>query len=70
MDVINETKCSFDILAITNGAVNVDRNSLIDFLKRNYFRDEPMNKSIGLFNERGSVIRLEDFCDGYFYNGE
>lgn len=67
MEEMNKTECSFDISAITNSA---DRHSAMDFLKKYYFRDEPLNASIELLKEKESVIMLENFCDTYLNNGE
>lgn len=67
MDEINKAKCFFDILVISN---NIDRQSAIDFLKKYYFRDEPLNASIGLLKEKESVIQLENFCDTLLYKGK
>lgn len=67
MDEINKTKYSFNILAITNSA---DKHSAMDFLKKYYFRDEPLNASIGLLKEKEFVIKLENFLDTFLHNGE
>lgn len=67
MDEINKTDCSFNILTITNSA---DKRSAMDFLKKYYFRDEPLNASIGLLKEKESVIKLDHFYDTVIQNGE
>lgn len=67
MDEINETKYFFNIFPITN---SVDKHSAMDFLKKYYFRDEPLNASIELLKERESIIKLENFLGTYLHNGE
>lgn len=66
MDEINEIKYTYNIVPITDNY----RQTVMSSLKKYFFHDEPLNASIGLIGEPGSVKKLENFCDSYLQNGE
>lgn len=63
---MNEKKHSYNILPIADH----DRHSVINFLKKYFFRDEPLNASKNLIKETESIKELEKYCDIYSQNGE
>lgn len=63
---MNKTKRTYDIQPIADQ----DRHSVINFLKKYFFHDEPLNASIELFKETESVKKLEKFCNTFLQNGE
>ncbi|XP_027852763.2 arylalkylamine N-acetyltransferase 1-like [Aphis gossypii] len=58
MDKIKNKKVSFNILPITNN----DKETVKNSLRQYFFRDEPISASIGLLEEKESVIQFENFC--------
>jgi len=66
MDTIKNTKVSFKIVPITDN----DKEVVINSLKQYFFRDEPLCASLGLIEEKESVIQLENFCVDLLQNGE
>ncbi|XP_026816934.1 dopamine N-acetyltransferase-like [Rhopalosiphum maidis] len=65
METIKNTKVSFKIVPITDN----DKEVVINFIKQNFFRDEPLCASLGLIEEKESVIQLEKFCVDALQNG-
>jgi len=66
MDEIKNKKVSFNILPITKNDAETVKNSLRQY----YFRDEPLSASIGLLEEKESVIQFENFCIDLLQFGE
>lgn len=66
MEEINKTKLSYKIKPITDN----DIPAVISLLKNSFFHDEPLNASVGLTEENGSVTKLEEFCKTYLLTGE
>jgi len=66
MDEINNTKVSINVVPITDN----DKQNVMNFLKQYYFRDEPLCASLGLMEEKVSVIQLENFCIDVLQSGE
>lgn len=66
MDETNKAQCSYSIVPIT---VN-DKETVAVFLRKFFFRDEPLNVAIELLEETDSVTKLENYCIGYLQYGE
>jgi len=66
MDKIKNKKVSFNILPITNN----DKETVKNSLRQYFFRDEPISASIGLLEEKESVIQFENFCIDLLQFGE
>lgn len=66
MEETNQAKCSYKIVPITINDRTMVMRSLFDY----FFREEPLNASIDLMDQKGSVIKQEVFCDAYIGNGE
>ncbi|XP_022168222.1 dopamine N-acetyltransferase-like [Myzus persicae] len=58
MDEIKNTKVSINVVPITDNDKQVVMNSVTQY----FFRDEPLCASLGLMEEKESVIQLENFC--------
>lgn len=66
MDETNKTECSYSIMPITAN----DKHTVAAFLRKFFFRDEPLNVAIRLMEEPDSATKLENYCIGYLQYGE
>jgi len=66
MDEIKNTKVSINVVPITDN----DKQVVMNSLKQYFFRDEPLCASLGLTEEKESVIQLENFCADLLQSGE
>lgn len=66
MDEIKNTKVSINVVPITDNDKQVVMNSVTQY----FFRDEPLCASLGLMEEKESVIQLENFCSDLLQCGE
>ncbi|XP_026817805.1 dopamine N-acetyltransferase-like isoform X1 [Rhopalosiphum maidis] len=55
---IKNNKVSFNVVPITDN----DKETLKNFLRQYFFRDEPLSASLNLIEEEESVIQFENFC--------
>jgi len=58
MDEIKNTNVFINVVPITEN----DKEVVMKSLKQYFFRDEPLSASLGLMEEKESVIELENFC--------
>ncbi|CAI6343515.1 unnamed protein product [Macrosiphum euphorbiae] len=65
MDEIKNTKVSINVLPITDN----DKQIVMNSVKQYFFRDEPLCASLGLMEEKESVIQLENFCADILQSG-
>lgn len=61
-----KSKNAYNIIPIT---IN-DRNTVMDFLYKLFFRDEPLNASVDLMNEENVIESLKSYSNKLFDNGE
>lgn len=47
-----------------------DKETVADFLRKFFFRDEPLNVAIRLLEETESATKLENYCIGYLQFGK
>lgn len=66
MEKTSQESCSYKIVPITISDRSIVMKSMMDY----FFREEPLNASINLMEQKGSVIKQEEFCDEYIGNGE
>lgn len=66
MDEIKNTKDSINVVPITDN----DKQAVMNSLKQYFFYDEPLCASLGLTEEKESVIQLENFCADLLQSGE
>lgn len=66
MEKTNQANCSYKIVPVTLNDRSIVMKSMMDY----FFREEPLNSSINLMEQKGSVIKQEEFCDNYIGNGE
>lgn len=66
MDEIKNTKDSINVVPITDN----DKQVVMNSLKQYFFHDEPLCASLGLTEEKESVIQLENFCADLLQSGE
>lgn len=66
MDNTNSTKCSYTIVPISSK----DKETVATFLRKFFFRDEPLNVAIKLLEETDSATKLENYCIGYLQFGK
>lgn len=65
MDEIKNTKVSIKIVPKTEN----DKQVVMDCVKQYFFPDEPLCASLGLMEEKESVIQLETFCADLLLSG-
>ncbi|KAF0759514.1 dopamine N-acetyltransferase isoform X1 [Aphis craccivora] len=65
MDEANEAKFSYSIVPITAK----DKHTVAAFLRKFFFRDEPLNVAIQLLEETDSAAKLENYCISYLQYG-
>ncbi|XP_015363578.1 PREDICTED: dopamine N-acetyltransferase-like isoform X1 [Diuraphis noxia] len=65
MDEIKNTKVSINVVPITDN----DKQVVMNSLKQYFFRDEPLCASLGLMEEKESVVQLENFCADLLQSG-
>ncbi|XP_025423942.1 dopamine N-acetyltransferase-like isoform X2 [Sipha flava] len=65
MDENSGAKYSYSIVPITAN----DKQTVANFLKKFFFRDEPLNVAIQLLEEIDSATKLEKYCIGYLKYG-
>lgn len=65
MDEVNKEQSSYSIVPVTGN----DTLSVADFLRKFFFRDEPLNVAIQLLEETDSAAKLEKYCTGYLQYG-
>lgn len=68
-DNIEKTKKTKPFYSIILVTVN-DRNTVVEFLRRFFLRDEPLNEAIRLWEEKDSEKKIENYCTGYLRDGE
>lgn len=66
MDKTNKADCSYSIVPITAD----DKQTVAAFLRKFFFRDEPLNVAIRLLEESESAAKLEDYCIGFLKYGK
>lgn len=66
MDETSNAQRSYSIVPITAN----DIQTVAAFLKKFFFRDEPLNVAIGLLEETDSAIKLENYCIGCLKYGK
>ncbi|XP_050433453.1 arylalkylamine N-acetyltransferase 1-like isoform X2 [Adelges cooleyi] len=55
----------FSIEAITSE----DRQAVIEFLKKFFYRDEPLNNALGLMDDAKAIVKLEAYCNSLLDSG-
>lgn len=65
MDEANVAKFSYSIVPITAK----DKHTVAAFLRKFFFRDEPLNVAIQLLEETDSAAKLENYCISYLQYG-
>lgn len=66
MDEASRAKYSYSIVPITA----TDKQTVAAFLRKFFFRDEPLNVAIQLLDEIDSATKLEKYCIGYLQYGK
>ena len=67
MNEVAGEKTAYSIVPITKD----DSEKVVHFLRKFFFRDEPLNIAIGLLDEPNSTCpELEEFCTNCIPNGE
>jgi len=66
MDEIKNTNISINVVPITDN----DKQVVMNSLKQYFFYDEPLCASLGLTEEKESVIQLEKFCADILQSGK
>jgi len=66
MDVTNKAPSSYSIVPITAN----DKETVAAFLRKFFFRDEPLNVAIQLLEETDSATKLENYCISYLQHGK
>lgn len=66
MDEVNKEQSSYSIVPVTGN----DKLPVADFLRKFFFRDEPLNVAIRLLEETDSAAKLERYCTGYLEYGK
>lgn len=66
MDESSRAKYSYSIVPITAN----DKQTVATFLRKFFFRDEPLNVAIQLLEETDSATKLEKYCVGYLQYGK
>lgn len=64
MDETNEPR-SYSIVPITAD----DKETVAAFLRKFFFRDEPLNVAIQLLEETDSTTKLKNYCISYLQYG-
>jgi len=65
MDETDQTKRSYSIVPSTAK----DKPTVAAFLRKFFFRDEPLNVAIQLLEETDSAVKLENYCINYLQYG-
>lgn len=60
------SKCTYSIVPITTD----DKNTVINFLRKYFFRDEPLILGIDMLEDSDSLSKLENYCFNFVNNGE
>lgn len=66
MDESSRAKYSYSIVPITAN----DKQTVATFLRKFFFRDEPLNVAIQLLEETDSATKLEKYCVSYLQYGK
>lgn len=66
MEDPNNAQRSYSIVPITAN----DKQTVAAFLRKFFFRDEPLNVAIGLLEETDSAKKLENYCIGCLQYGK
>lgn len=66
MDKPTKDGGSYSIVPITTN----DKETVATFLRKFFFRDEPLNVAIRLLEETDSATKLENYCIGYLQFGK
>lgn len=66
MNDTNRADCSYSIVPINAN----DKETVAAFLRKYFFRDEPLNVAIRLLEETDSATKLENYCVGYLQYGK
>lgn len=65
MDESNKPLYSYSIIPITSD----DKETVAAFLRKFFFRDEPLNVAIQLLEETDSATKLKNYCISYLQYG-
>lgn len=59
-------KCAYSVVSITAE----DKQAVIEFLRKFFFRDEPLILGIDMLDDIDSLSKLENYCFNFVDNGE
>jgi len=59
-------KCIYNIVPTTAE----DKQVVIEFLRKFFFRDEPLILGINMLEDTASLAKLENYCFNFVDNGE
>lgn len=59
-------KCTYSIVPTTAE----DKQTVIEFLRKYFFRDEPLILSIDMLEDFDSLEKLQNYCFNFVDNGE